>query len=97
VLTDLAGTDELLDIEPSAIEHMNQDHREALALYAERLAGAPKAAWRATGLDPEGLDLMAGDRTVRVPFGRRLTGAGELRRRLKEMADDARAGLSLSG
>jgi putative heme iron utilization protein len=91
VLTDLAGGEELLEVEASAIEHMNADHREALALYAEKLAGAPKAAWRATGLDPEGLDLMAGDRAVRVPFGRRITGAGELRRRLKQMADAARA------
>jgi hypothetical protein len=91
VLTDLVGAEELLEVEASAVEHMNQDHREALALYAERLAGAPKAAWRATGLDPEGLDLMAGDRAVRVPFGRRVTGAGELRRLVKEMADAARA------
>jgi hypothetical protein len=91
ILADLAGAEELLEVEASAVEHMNQDHREALALYAEKLAGAPKGAWRATGLDPEGLDLMAGDRTVRVPFGRRITGAGELRRRLKEMADEARA------
>ncbi|HEX8166024.1 MAG TPA: DUF2470 domain-containing protein [Beijerinckiaceae bacterium] len=94
VLTDLTGADELLEVEAGAVEHMNQDHREALSLYAEKLAGAPKAAWRATGLDPEGLDLMAGDRAVRVPFGRRLAGAGELRRRLKEMADEARANLS---
>jgi hypothetical protein len=91
VLTDLALAEELLAVEASAVEHMNQDHREALALYAERLAGAPKAAWRATGLDPEGLDLMAGDRAVRVPFHCRITGAGELRKRLKEMADEARA------
>ncbi|HEX8665904.1 MAG TPA: DUF2470 domain-containing protein [Beijerinckiaceae bacterium] len=97
VLTDLAGAEELLEVEPSAVKHMNQDHREALALYAERLAGALKGAWRATGLDPEGLDLMAGDRAVRVPFGRRLTGAGELRRHLKEMADEARARLSRTG
>ena len=94
VLADLAGAEELLDVETSAVEHMNADHREALALYAEKLAGAPKSAWRATGLDPDGLDLMAGDRAVRVPFGHRVTGAGELRRRLKEMADEARARLS---
>ena len=36
---------------------MNADHREALALYATRLAGAPKAEWRATGLDPRASTL----------------------------------------
>lgn len=90
--TDLAGADELIAAEESAVAHLNADHREALALYATRLAGAPKGDWRATGLDPEGIDLAAGDRAVRVPFGRRLTGAGELRRLLQEMADRARAG-----
>ena len=91
ILTDVAAADDLLAAEPSAIEHMNADHREALALYATRLAGAPKAEWRATGLDPEGLDLVAGDRTVRVPFDGRVAGPGELRKVLKAMADKARA------
>lgn len=88
--TDLSGAEELVAAEESAIAHLNADHREALALYATRLAGAPKGAWRATGLDPEGLDLAAGERALRVPFGRRVTGADALRRLLKEMADTAR-------
>jgi heme iron utilization protein len=91
IRTDLAGADELLAIEGGALEHMNADHREALSLYATRLAGAPKAEWRATGLDPEGIDLAAGDRSMRVPFPVRVTGAGQLRQVLKEMADKARA------
>jgi putative heme iron utilization protein len=91
VRTDLSGAEELVAVEASAVEHMNADHREALALYAVKLANAPKAEWRATGLDPEGIDLAAGDRTVRVRFDRRVTGAGQLRKVLKEMADRARA------
>jgi putative heme iron utilization protein len=89
--TDLAGADGFDELEAGAVAHMNEDHRDALALYATRLAGAPAADWRATGLDPEGLDLAAGDLTARVPFPRRVTGAGDLRRLLKEMADQARA------
>ena len=91
VRTDLSGAEELIAAEAGAVEHMNADHREALALYATKLAGAPKAEWRATGLDPEGIDLAAGDRTLRVPFPRRVAGAGPLRKVLKEMADEARA------
>jgi len=91
IATDLSGAEELVGIEDSAITHMNEDHREALALYATRLAGAPEAEWRASGLDPEGVDLAAGDLTARVVFDHRIsTGAG-LRKVLREMADRARA------
>lgn len=88
--TDLAGAGELLAAEDSAVAHMNADHRDALALYATGLAGAPEADWRATGIDPEGLDLAAGDLTARVEFPERVTGAGQLRRVLAAMAASLR-------
>jgi hypothetical protein len=90
--TDLTGAEALLEAEAGAVAHMNEDHRDALALYATRLAGAPAADWRATGLDPEGMDLAAGDLTARVTFPARVTGPGNLRKLLKDMADAARAG-----
>jgi hypothetical protein len=36
-------------LEASALDHLNGEHPEALGLYATRLAGAPEAAWRASG------------------------------------------------
>ncbi len=78
-------------LEHSAIEHMNTDHTEALALYATKLCGMPEGKWRATGLDPDGLDLALGDQTARVVFPQRVEDAGVLRNTLKEMADRARA------
>lgn len=90
VVTDLAGAAGLIEAEESAVAHLNEDHGEALALYATRLAGAPPADWRATGLDPEGLDLAAGDLTARVAFPARVETPAALRRVLKEMADQAR-------
>jgi putative heme iron utilization protein len=90
--TDLADAERLGEAEAGAVAHMNEDHRDALALYATRLAGAPLADWRATGIDPEGMDLAAGDLTARVAFPERVTGPGDLRRLLKDMADAARAG-----
>jgi putative heme iron utilization protein len=89
--TDLSGAEALIDIEDSAVAHMNEDHCEALSLYATRFAGAPAADWRTTGLDPEGLDLAAGDLTARVEFDRRVRDGAELRRTLTEMADRARS------
>lgn len=91
IRTEVSDAGDLLAIEADAVSHMNVDHREALQLYATRLAGAQGGDWRATGLDPEGLDLAAGDRTARLVFRRRVADAGELRRHLKELADEARA------
>jgi hypothetical protein len=53
---------------PEALEHMNADHREALALYATRLLGLPPADWRAVMLDADGIDLSDGKRSVRLAF-----------------------------
>jgi putative heme iron utilization protein len=86
VLTSLAGAESLLEAEEGALEHMNADHAPALALYATRLAGEPEGRWRATGLDPEGIDLAAGDLTTRVAFPKRIAGPGELRDVLVELA-----------
>jgi putative heme iron utilization protein len=91
IRTDLSGAEDLLALEESAVAHMNEDHREALALYATRLTGAPAADWRATGLDPEGIDLAAGDLSARAPFDGRVVKGAELRRVLKDMAERARS------
>ena len=93
--TDLEGAQALVEVEAGAIEHMNDDHPDALKLYGEQLAGAGPAAWQAVGIDPEGLDLSAGDRTARVAFPERVTDPGALRRVLKDMAEAAR-GLAAS-
>jgi putative heme iron utilization protein len=91
VLTDLAGADDLLAVEEDAVRHMNADHAEAVRLYATKLLGARDAAWRVTGIDPDGLDLMHGDAALRLPFPERVRTPGVLRQVLKRMADEARA------
>jgi hypothetical protein len=90
VLTDLAGADDFAEMEESAVEHMNADHAEAVALYAAKLLGANAGAWRVTGLDPEGLDLALGDATLRLAFPRPVRDGTALRAVLKELADTAR-------
>lgn len=90
LLTDLAGMEALAESEAGAVAHMNEDHADALALYAVHFAGAEPGPWRLTGLDPEGLDLLAGDRTARVIFPSRLSSPGTLRQVLVEMAAEAR-------
>lgn len=91
LLLDLAGVEALAAAEASAVEHMNADHADALALYATALAGAEPGPWRTTGVDPEGIDLAAGDRTARVVFPERAADGGALRRVLVALAAEARA------
>jgi putative heme iron utilization protein len=91
LLTDLSGADALLDAEQRAVDHMNADHREALSLYATKLLGAEAADWCCTGCDPDGLDLQAGSKTLRLDFPQRVTGPGELRQLLVKLAGEARA------
>jgi putative heme iron utilization protein len=90
-LTDISDCGALLEAEPGAIEHMNEDHREAMNLYATKLLGAESADWRCTGCDPDGIDLQAGAKTLRLDFPERVTGPGELRKMLVRLADEARA------
>jgi putative heme iron utilization protein len=92
--TDLSGAEALVEAEAGALAHMNEDHREALELYATGLAGADPGAWRTTGLDPEGIDLMLGDQTARVAFPGRVNHPKELRLILKDLADRARNDLA---
>jgi heme iron utilization protein len=90
-LTDISDAAALLEAEQGAIDHMNTDHREATNLYATRLLGAEAADWRCTGCDPDGIDLQAGTKTLRLDFPARVTGPGELRKMLVRLADEARA------
>jgi putative heme iron utilization protein len=89
-LTDTAGAGGLLEAEQGAVEHMNVDHRDALNLYATKLLGAGAADWSCTGCDPDGIDLQAGTATLRLDFPERVTGAGELRKMLVRLAQQAR-------
>jgi heme iron utilization protein len=90
LLTDVSGADELIEAEEGAVEHMNADHAEATKLYAMELLAKDDGPWRISGLDPDGADLTAGDRTARLPFPQRITSAGALRQVLVELARQAR-------
>ena len=90
-LTDLSGAESVLEAEEGAVEHMNADHRDALNLYAVKLLGAEEGDWRCTGCDPDGLDLHNGTATaLRLDFPRRIVTPMELRKVLRELAEQAR-------
>jgi putative heme iron utilization protein len=91
VLTDLSGADEMIAAEEGAVAHMNADHTEAIELYAVDLLGEAEGPWRISGLDPEGADLVADDRTARLMFKERVTSGAALRQALVALAKEARA------
>jgi hypothetical protein len=91
LLTDIDGAEGLIAAETDIISHMNADHVDALALYAEKLAGAKGGQWRASGIDPEGLDLVCGDETARVAFLRAVKTPEEARQMLVELAQLSRS------
>jgi putative heme iron utilization protein len=90
-LSDISGADALLEAEQGAIEHMNADHRDAMNLYATKLLGAEPADWRCTGCDPDGMDMQAGAKTLRLQFPERVTNGTALRKMLVRLAAEARA------
>jgi putative heme iron utilization protein len=91
ILCPIDDAAELIAAEPEIISHMNEDHAEACRLYATKLLGAPDAAWRCVGCDPEGLDLQFERAALRLPFPQRVRSPGVLRQMLKQLAEQARA------
>lgn len=85
---------ELAMTEPSAVEHMNDDHGEAVGLYAEHFAKAPAGKWRLIGVDAEGMDLADGDDIRRIWFETELTSAKDMHMTLVKMAGEARRALN---
>jgi putative heme iron utilization protein len=91
LMSDPAHAAALAEVEAGAVAHMNEDHAEALGLYATELLGAKPGAWRAIGLDPDGLDMALGSAVLRLPFPASVDSPGSLRRMLAELAAKARA------
>lgn len=76
-------------------KHMNDDHADAIALYAKVFGGLETAS-KATLLkiDPEGMDLVAdvdGEETpVRIAFDHTLTDSQDAHHTLVDMVKQAR-------
>lgn len=90
ILSPIADRAAYAGLEESAVAHLNDDHADALALYARVLCKMPDGAWSATGLDPHGLDLALNDRTARIGFDPPVEDASHLRKGLMQLADMAR-------
>lgn len=85
---------ELAAAERSAVEHMNDDHGEAVDLYARVFARAPAGNWQLVGIDADGIDIVSGDAVERIFFPEPLKSAADMRMALVKMAQEARQKLA---
>jgi putative heme iron utilization protein len=86
VLTDLSAAEALVAAEADICRHMNEDHADAVRLYATRLLGAADGEWRCVGCDPEGLELLSDLTALRLFFPQRINVPGVLLQVLKRLA-----------
>lgn len=96
----IGGFGEIYWIEPSAmlagnpfreaesriVEHMNQDHQQALFHYCEVLKGVKANAVSMTGIDSEGFDMLADGRKLRIDFDSPINTVEEARAVLVKLA-----------
>jgi putative heme iron utilization protein len=82
---------ELAEGEEGIVNHMNEDHADAVQLYAAKLLGLPGDGWRMTGIDREGIDLRRAGDVARLAFDQPLRTAAEARSVLVALVRKARA------
>jgi heme iron utilization protein len=82
----------LAEGEEGIVGHMNEDHADAVQLYAGKLLGLPGSDWRMTGIDAEGIDLRQAGRVARLAFDAPLSVANEARKVLVALVAKARSG-----
>ena len=90
VLPATAGS-ALAAAETDIVEHMNNDHGDAVHAYAAALADRHGLGWTMTGIDPEGMDLARNDAESRVDFETTVDGPESARAELVRLAKLARA------
>ncbi len=90
LLPDPRACRSLAEAEPAILTHLNEQHRDSLQLYAKRLSGSSGGDWRAVGVDPEGLDMAADGRFLRLPFSQEALSPDAVRRELVLLAQRAR-------
>ncbi len=90
LLSDAKAAKILAEAEADIVAHMNEDHAEAVDLYARILLGRKGTGWCLSAIDCEGADLMLNGRIARLDFTRPVADPGEVRAELVRLAALAR-------
>lgn len=73
-------------VEVRIVEHMNQDHEQALRHYCRAFKGIEARNVAMTGIDGEGFDLLADGRKLRMDFDAPISSMEEARATLAKLA-----------
>ena len=89
----MQALDEFSELAEEAMQHLNRDHPDTLALFAQHYGkAASPLPWKITGIDPDGFNLCSGDHILHISFDAPVYMASDLRMKLENMADTARVG-----
>lgn len=93
LLIDPAEADALAGLESWALQRLNEDFSQILALIAMRLCAAGAGIWSVTGVDSGGLDLVRADgvQVRRLAFPEPVNDGATLKAMLMRLAEAARA------
>jgi putative heme iron utilization protein len=69
---------------------MNEEHADAVELYATALKDRRPGHWRMTGIDPEGCDLLVEGEALRIIFAKPIATPQEAREELVRLTKQAR-------
>ncbi|MEC9346484.1 MAG: DUF2470 domain-containing protein [Pseudomonadota bacterium] len=90
LMFDASAAGALAEAEAEIVAHMNTDHADAVALYANVLRGRPGVGWRISGVDPEGIDMARPGDHCRMAFPSPVTDANQARAALVRLVRTAR-------
>jgi len=86
----IAGAEPLLAAEADILAHMNEEHADAVGLYATALKDTRPGPWRIVGIDPEGCDLLLEGEALRIVFAKPIATPHEAREELVRLTKEAR-------
>jgi len=92
LMTNIRAAQALIDAEAELLDEFNVAQADALEACVEKLDGPFTGKWRASGVDPEGIDLVSGDETARIDFPRIVSSPQEAREVVIDLARLARGG-----
>ncbi|MEM8948873.1 MAG: DUF2470 domain-containing protein [Pseudomonadota bacterium] len=84
-------SEQLVAAETDIVAHMNDDHADAVQLYATKLLGCGDGDWRLTGVDGEGADLRLRDQVARLSFDRQVQNSTDVRKEFIRLVNKARS------
>ena len=80
----------LADAESDILDHMNNEHRDALAQYCRHVHGVDATSAEMVGIDCDGFDVNSNGRLYRFDFDPLVCTAGDARAALVELSKSAR-------